>query len=210
MKCINLIGERFGRLVVQTSVGKNPNGRYLWLCLCDCGNFWTVLGHNLKNGHTKSCGCLSAELASVRNRTHGQNRRGLTTRTYSVWRGMMQRCYYKKHKGYKYWGGRGIKVCERWHKFENFFADVGDIPEGLTLDRKDNEGDYEPGNWRFATVQEQSNNRRSNHWLTQKDVTKNITQWAKELGINPKTLGNRVYNGWSEERALSTPSKDKK
>jgi len=205
MKCINLIGERFGRLVVQTSVGKNPNGRYLWLCLCDCGNFWTVLGHNLRTGHTQSCGCLNNELVLKRITTHGHRKHGLTTFVYRCWAHMMQRCYNPNNSQYNNYGGRGIKVCERWlHSFENFYEDMGNCPTGMTLDRKDNDGDYEPENCRWATWEEQENNRRNNHWVEYRGERKTIAQWERYLGVNKGTIRSRLHRGCSIERSLAT------
>jgi hypothetical protein len=119
---------------------------------------------------------------------------------------MMQRCYNPKHRDYRYWGGRGIRVCERWHSFENFYEDMGNPPEGMTLDRKDNSGDYCKENCRWATKEEQQNNTRYNVWLEHEGERRTIAQWAREIGMNVGTLGARlnVY-GWSIERALTTP-----
>jgi hypothetical protein len=117
---------------------------------------------------------------------------------------MMQRCYNSKNSGYKNYGGRGIKVCDRWHTFENFFEDMGKRPKGLTLDRKDNNGDYCLENCRWATAKEQMNNNRNNNWLTHEGETRNITQWAGIIGISRNTLGKRLnFYKWSIEKTLS-------
>ena len=135
---------------------------------------------------------------------HGQARRGLESRTYQVWEDIIRRCDNPKFKQFKDYGGRGIKIYLPWRKFENFYKDVGDIPEGMTFDRIDNDGDYEPGNWRLATRKEQASNRRTNRWIEHRGETRTLTQWADYLGIAPTTLRARL-NKWSIERSLTTP-----
>jgi hypothetical protein len=198
---INLARQKFGRWTVLefSDITKN---KYYWKCICDCGSVKRVASNSLKNGATKSCGCWKEE----RQLRHGQAKFGLTTKTYKAWQDMRHRCYNSNDTAYKNYGGRGIKVCDRWLKFENFYADVGDIPKNMTLDRKDNDGDYEPGNWRLATQEEQCSNKRDNHWVEYKSERKTIAQWARSLNINYGTLKSRLIRyGWSEERALTTP-----
>ena len=157
----SIAGRRFGRLVVvqrHASTGKNSR----WECRCDCGNPTVVFGANLRRGMTSSCGCLEREArATGPNRTHG----ACGTPTYGVWAGMLSRCNQPKNSAWKYYGGRGIKVCERWSGpmgFANFLADVGERPSSnLSIDRfPDNNGNYEPGNVRWATTQQQAMNKR--------------------------------------------------
>jgi hypothetical protein len=159
-KFIDLTGKQFTRLFVLKRVENDKNGNPQWLCECKCGNFKTVLGGNLRNGDIQSCGCLYTELLIKRNTTHGLSRHPL----YKCYQNMIHRCYDEASANYQYYGGRGIKVCERWlgkDGFKNFIADVGDRPEGKTLDRySDNNGDYEPGNVRWATPKEQRANSR--------------------------------------------------
>lgn len=200
MKRLNLVGQKFGRLeVVSSTNNKDSGGRYFWRCLCVCGKFKEVRGSDLKAGNVKSCGCLKLEGNNLK---HGQS----VTREYQCWNSMMGRCYNSNNKRYKNYGGRGIKVCDRWHTFENFYEDMGKRPKGLTLDRRDNSGDYCPENCRWATYTEQANNKRNSVWKEYRGETRTVAQWGRVLGIPKATLWDRLYNGWSIERAFSTPA----
>ena len=137
-----IVGQRFGRLVILEEVGKSRKGHYLWKCLCDCGNIKIVRGSTLKSGATQSCGCLQKEKILESITKHGM----CNTSTYTSWQGMFCRCNNSDRECYKNYGGRGITVCKRWNKFENFFADMDFRPEGLTLERIDNNKGYTIGN----------------------------------------------------------------
>lgn len=153
----DLVGQTFGRLLVQCCVGSNKSRALVWQCLCDCGKAVDVPGPKLRFGHTKSCGCLSVDTGRHLNLTHGQS----NTPTYGVWLAMKARCNNKNADNYVNYGGRGIKVCERWeNSFENFLADMGERPEGLTIERKDNDRGYEPGNCIWADKATQNANKR--------------------------------------------------
>lgn len=153
---IDLTGQRFGRWTVLSRAEDYRRGIPQWSCRCDCGKAGVVRANILKAGESKSCGCLNREMK--RNYSHGLSQ----TRTYEAWKHMIQRCTNPHAKHFSYYGGRGITVCERWlSSFENFLADMGERPPGLTLDRyPDNDGNYEPDNCRWATWTQQAANRR--------------------------------------------------
>lgn len=193
----DLVGKRFGKLLALKIVGARRE-QALWLCQCDCGNAAEVPRGALLSGNTKSCGCGMG----------GTGHRKSKTRAYRVWQNMIRRCSNPKDWAYRWYGGRGISVCERWRDFTKFLEDMGQPPDGLEIDRINNNGNYEPGNCRWATIQEQMNNRRNTIRIEFQGCVDTISGWAIKLKMCRQTLRRRFENGWSVERALTTPTKN--
>lgn len=192
-KVKDLSGLRFNNLTVIKLAYINK--RAYWLCQCDCGNQKIMCSHDL--GHTKSCGC----------KKYGQSKKhGLkNTKLYKVWKGFKQRCYNSNNPGYKNYGGRGIKVCEEWlNDFQAFYdwAMENGYKEGLSIDRIDNNGNYEPSNCRWTNRQVQNDNRRNVIHLSYNDETHNIAEWSRILGISKKTIQGRYKRGLSIDKIL--------
>lgn len=208
---IDLTGQRFGRLTVIERSFSKPKGKTWFKCRCDCGNVVNVWSVYLRNGTTKSCGCLNRELASTRLKAQkleaGCDGRS-ETRLYKVWRGMISRCSNPNTHYYEGYGGRGIIVCTEWaESFEAFreWALSHGYADNLTIDRIDNNGNYSPENCRWVTMKVQANNMRSTHLITYRGKTLSVSQWASELKISRATIVSRLRNGWSDALALSTP-----
>lgn len=200
-------GLKYGRLTVIGFAGQNGRNNGHWYCRCECSKVTMVQGCHLQDGRTTSCGCFHMEKVIECNTTHGHNKKGRVSPTYCSWGSMLERCQNPKNNRFNDYGARGITVCKRWLKFENFLADMGERPKGKTLDRKKNDLGYFKDNCRWATLTEQNNNTRRNVFLTFEGKTQTITQWAREKGINNGTLRSRiVLQGWSIERALSLPA----
>ena len=180
-----------------------------WLCRCDCGNVRQILENALARGTSQSCGCLSRELLAKRSRTHGMTK----TPTHRSWANMIKRCTVPSANRFKHYGGRGIRVCRRWRQsFQLFLSDMGERPSlANQIERIDNDGDYEPGNCRWATIREQARNRSTNRMLTFNGETLCLTDWANKVGLSVGALSLRIVRrGWSVERALTTPLLGKK
>lgn len=177
---------------------KTIEGKSYWICTCDCGTVCSIRIDSVKNGHTKSCGCFKKERDSQTK--HGK----VYTRMYTIWTGMIQRCSNSRSTGYHKYGGRGITVCERWLKFENFYKDMGDPPKKeYSLDRLDNNGNYTPENCRWSSPMEQAQNTRTNRMITYNGRTQPLIVWARELGIDYQALRGRLHYGWTVERAFT-------
>jgi len=185
----DLTGQRFGRLTILQTTGKDKHGNYLWLARCDCGNEATVISTAIKSGRTRSCGCLLLERVTK----HGEcSKIKGTTREYKAWAGMKCRCFYKKAPNYKNYGARGIKICDNWMDFKNFLKDMGRCPPGLTIERKDNNGDYSPENCIWASAGVQARNRRTNRLLSKGKVTMCLQDWSELLNIPATTLIRKI------------------
>jgi|ERR1035437_3543912 hypothetical protein len=205
-------GFRYGKLTVVREVGSyiSPKGKKMRkiLCLCDCGVEKDFLLDNLKKvGHTTSCGCVRTKRITgfIKNGGHYKKHNMCGTPEYKTWNNMKDRCQNIKSFNYKRYGAKGITVCDEWNNFENFYKDMGPRSEGTSLDRIDSKGNYEPGNCRWATVFEQNNNLSSNRILEYKDKKQSTAMWARDLNLNVNTLRQRLFTGWSVEKALSTP-----
>lgn len=194
-------GQNFGRLTVLKRMVNNRWSHSCWLCRCDCGNEKTILGYNLTNGTTQSCGCLHKERASAAQRTHGYSK----SKTYGSWVDMIRRCTQPHNKNYQHYGGRGIKVCKRWSKFVNFLEDMGEVPMGYQIDRIDNDQGYCKSNCRWATRKQQARNKQYNHLVTYQEKTLCLSEWAEQTGIAKDTIRHRLKNGWPVEKALTKP-----
>lgn len=190
---LDLIGRKFGRLSVLNR-DFNENHRVRYVCQCDCGEVFSAFQANLLSGNTTSCGCARVK--------HGMS----GTKVYSVWRQMRQRCENPNDAAYQNYGGRGIKVDDRWQSFDMFFDDMGSPPRGWTLDRVNNDGPYSKANCKWSSWNEQASNRRSNRVLKAFGRVQTIQQWATEYNLPLSTLKNRIDQAHLEiEAALTMP-----
>jgi hypothetical protein len=201
-KRIDLTGRVFCRWHVIEYAGRDKHGFSRWLCRCECGVERTVRADNLLKGLSESCGCLAREIwresTKKHHTTHGQSK----TRLYKVWAEMIQRCENQCATKFPMYGGRGIKVCERWHKWEAFFDDMYDgYASGLSIDRIDVNGDYCKENCRWVTPIEQAQNRRNTIFVEGECLSK----YCRERGISDRTVRARLYSGWPIEKAVSVP-----
>lgn len=198
----DITGQLFGKLTVlrrMPSIG----GRVRWLCLCECGNEKTIRIDHLKSGNTKSCGCQDVETKRARWTKHGRRE----SASYGTWCKMVERCCNTQSEAYKYYGGRGISVCDRWREsFAAFLEDMGERPEGFTIDRIDNNAGYFPGNCRWATHSQQMANTRKNLYVTVWGETKHVSAWLRDSRcvVSDKTLRARLRAGWDAGQAIGT------
>ena len=194
-------GSQFGYLTVVQEGPRDSGRNRTAVCKCTCGTTKTVRLSNLHNGDTTSCGCQKAKSISAAKAVHGM----AGTHVYGCWQSMKARCYRRSTAGYERYGGRGIIVCDRWKKsFEAFYADMGDPPSDQhSVERKDVNGNYEPGNCTWATDTEQANNRRNTVYITHDGRTESLATWARELGIPKNTLRMRLHRGWTPAETLN-------
>lgn len=193
-RVIDMAGQRIGMLTVLHLADDRSRHRASWVCRCDCGEIKTICGHELRGVRpTQSCGCRGGKWR------HG----GTYTPTYGSWKHMIRRCTNPKSEQYANYGGRGIAVCERWLKFENFLADIGERPRGTTIDRyPNNDGHYEPGNCRWATATQQRRNMRTNRLVTYQGRTQALAEWCEQLGLNYAMVRSRLRAGSTPDRAF--------
>lgn len=201
-----MVGKRFGRLVVLERCGRDAHHNILWRCRCDCGVVRLVRASHLRMGQVQSCGCWKKDCMKCRRPSkneHGMSR----SPTYGSWMAMRDRCTRRSHPAWARYGGRGIVVCERWNDFRAFLADMGKRPAGKGLDRIDNDGDYEPGNCRWATSKENGRHRCTTRWLTLGGETHCLSEWSEKTGIMVTTIRERLRRKWTVQDALTIPPK---
>lgn len=197
---IDMTGQIFWRLKVLEFHSNSKRGAKKWLCQCECGNTVIAERTNLVKGSQRSCGCLRAENNVVHNMSK--------TPVYTNWSNLKARCGRPSHKDYKHYGGRGIELCDRWQKFENFLEDMGMPPSRKhSVERISNEGNYEPGNCRWATHIEQSNNKRNSLRLELDGITRTQAEWGRVTGLGWAVIQNRLTRGKSIREALTTPKR---
>lgn len=191
------VGSRYGRLtVIEESTKALQKSR--WLCICDCGNQKVVYANDLRKGHTTSCGCYARHMQRTANTKHGHAPRSATggsgqSKTYKIWAEMIKRCHNPSSESFPRYGGRGISVCDQWREsFENFLADMGESPTGLSIERDDSNGNYEPGNCRWASVIEQANNKRNNVMLGTPDGIMTIAEFARRHGFAYQSVQKQI------------------
>ena len=213
-KSKDLTNQRFGRLTA-ICLHHNEGGRWHWMCRCDCKTELVVGANALLMGNTKSCGCLKIETSGDTRRTHGQSDGPL----YDTWLNMKSRCFNPKNNHFHLYGKRGITICRGWMNFGNFFRDMGNPPNGMSIDRINNDGNYScgdcvecmandwPMNCRWATKEEQANNNRANVILEFNNKSQTISQWAQEIGISYSALSSRILRGWTIEESLTQPTR---
>lgn len=203
--CMNLRGQKYGRLIVIDEAPKSGRRRY-WFCICACASarICVVKQDHLRGGRIKSCGCLQAENARRLFTTHGHTRESISSE-YKIWANMKARCLNNKNHAFKNYGGRGIKICRKWKdSFEAFFNDMGPRPSiNHSIDRRDNNGDYEPNNCRWATRAEQCANRRNNVFIEFNGEILPVGEVANQVGLSVDVIRERIRGGWHPTRVLS-------
>ena len=201
---MDLKGQTFGRLTVISFSHKDKRGKFFWNCKCICGKEKVIRGEKLRSGNTRSCGCLQREVRGKAKRKHGMT----NSKLYTIWLNMKSRCRYPGNTMYHNYGGRGIRYCDEWNDFEEFktWAENAGYKEGLSLERIDVDGNYEPENCKWIPISQQSLNQRRSHRVTAFGKTQTIKEWADESGIKYDTIERRINcYGWSPEEAVSVP-----
>lgn len=212
-RLIDLTGQTFSRLIVIKRVENDKYGHTRWLCQCKCGKRQKAQGGHLRAGCVQSCGCLQKEISiqvGKQKIKHGHNCRNKRSKTYVTWVNMIYRCTNPNVKNYKDYGGRGIKVCKRWLRFENFLEDMRERPKGFTLDRVNSDGDYCKGNCKWSTPKEQARNTRKNKLITINGIMKCLAEHCEDRELNYHTVYYRLQHKWTPEEALELVPRKKK
>lgn len=198
MRFINQEGKEYGKLTVGKRIGTKSQSP-LWECSCECGNITTATTRDLTTGHKQSCGCIGSS-------NHFYIHNGRRTRLYGIWKGMRQRCYNPNNHAYHRYGGRGITVCDEWNNDFVTFRDwalANGYSDNLSIDRKDNNGNYDPSNCRWATQKEQMNNVSYNRKVEWNGEEHTVAEWAEITGLSQGVIAARLNNGWNIERTLT-------
>lgn len=208
-KLIDLTEQRFGMLTVKEFAGLNKHKQAKWKCLCDCGNTKVIASNNLRRGLIVSCGCYKDENSKHIHVTHGHSK----TRLYKIWQGIKRRCYNSNEIRYKNYGGKGIKMFEEWKNdfsiFEEWALNNG-YEDDLTIDRIDLSKDYDPSNCRWATIEQQANNKSNNVFVEVNGITHTLGEWAKIVGVPYRTIYNRYSRGERGEKLIRKVNRNKK
>lgn len=206
MRSLELSGQRYGMLVVIRKA-ESAGSQSRWACICDCGTETVVRQGNLRNGHTTSCGCKRAVVTAAIRTSHGM----FGTPTYRSWSAMLTRCLNEANPRFPDYGGRGIKVHDDWKNFDSFLADMGERPEGTTLGRVDNDGNYEPGNCEWQHSQAQARNKRNTVFFDFQGKRATLQEHCEAVGMHYPTAKSRIYlYGWTVDKALTTPTRQRK
>jgi hypothetical protein len=210
---LEVIGKTFNYVTVVADAGERKGRAPLYVCRCVCGSEFLSTGPAVASGNKKSCGCKRGAAQVGRKRPEMAERNKMMakhgdyqSKTYHVWNHMHQRCSNPNSKHYHRYGGRGIRVCDRWKDYTNFLADMGPVPDGMSIERLDNELGYSPENCVWADMKAQANNRSTNVLVTHDGQTMTVAQWAEKTGLERKTLEYRIRVGWDAARALTTKS----
>lgn len=202
---VDLTGSKFHRWTVLCRSEIRKNNKVVWECKCECGNEGLVTSYELTKGRSKSCGCLTSDVMKKRMTTHGDTGGGKTSRLFSIWKGMKQRASNPNTKMFKRYGGRGIVLCEEWKndfaKFKEWALDNG-YEDNLTIDRINNDGNYEPSNCRWADWVTQSRNKSDNTWITIDKETKTLSEWCEISPNKRNTVRGRIQRGWDPKKAV--------
>lgn len=203
MPMTDIKGKRFGKLTAMHPTASRKRKAIVWIFACDCGYLVEASGRKVREGSPRSCKTCSVKLQSEKVRTHGMS----STREFRSWQACIQRCVNERYSNYHNYGGRGIKVCERWrNSFMDFLEDMGSRPAGKSLDRINNDGDYEPSNCCWSSAKQQNNNRRTSLLVEISGVTKTLSQWAELAGIKYETIQDRYRRGYRGEILLVSPA----
>ena len=214
MKKIDLTNQRFTRLQVineATPYIWQGKAKIQWNCQCNCGNTTIQTTEHLRSGHTTSCGCLGYEARKKAVTKHGCAKQGKKTSEYSRWQGIIKRCYNPSSENYKFYGGKGVTVCDQWREsFILFLADMGPCPTGYEIDRTDNTKGYAPGNCAWVTPQQNKRNMSNNHLVTINGETKLVVEWCAIFNINKHTVYQRIHRGWPEDQWFELTTKTRR